>query len=477
MPRPSEASVGRTRRPARRRRRIIIALLVAFGALVVIRTAFRSGSHGRSPSAARPNVLLIVADTLRADRLGCHGSTLGATPQLDAFATESVRFARAYAHAPWTLPAFASLFTSLSPPQHGAGGRLGEFRGLRPDVRAVAEVFHDAGYATAEITNIDFLAERFGMTQGFQHVDFVPTDNVEGRRAAQTTDAALRWLRAARTQPFFLFVHYFDPHLTYDPPVDYRQRFAAPEDQGDTHWLFGTVPQMIAYRQGKLTIDAPTIRRAEKLYNGEVAYTDAEVGRLIAALRDMQLADSTIIVFTADHGEEFLDHGGFEHGHTLYEELVHVPLLIRYPAHLKPGVAESVVRHIDVAPTLCALAGIQPDPTFAGQDLLDVVGIDPPVDRPVLFEGNFWGPPYRGWLHDAYKLIVDPHQNVALFSMHDDPGETTDLSGTAAERLRTAQADLELAMKELHAPDAGGGVPLQLTPEETRRLRSLGYLR
>ncbi|MBP7745192.1 MAG: sulfatase [Phycisphaerae bacterium] len=477
MPRPSEPSAGRTRQPTRRRRRILIALVVVFGALVATWTALRPGSRGRASSAARPNVLLIVADTLRADRLGSHGSALGATPQLDAFATESTRFARAYAHAPWTLPAFASLFTSLSPPQHGAGGRLGEFRGLRPDVRTVAEVFHDAGYATAEITNIDFLAERFGMTQGFKHVDFVPTDNVEGRRATQTTDAALRWLRSARTQPFFLFVHYFDPHLTYDPPADFRQRFAAPEDHGDTRWLFGTVPQMIAYRQGKLSIDAPTIRRAERLYNGEVAFTDAEVGRLIAALREMQLADSTIIVFTADHGEEFLDHGGFEHGHTLYEELVHVPLLIRYPGHLTPGVAASVVRHIDVAPTLCALAGIQPDPMFAGQNLLDVVGIDPPLDRPVLFEGNFWGPPYRGWLHDGYKLIIDPDQNVALFSIGEDPGETSDLSGTAADRLRTAQADLDLALKELHGPSGADAAPLQLTPEETRRLRSLGYLR
>ena len=428
------------------------------------------------PPARGPNVLLIAVDTLRADRLGCYGSDLGATPRIDALATESVRFEEAYAHAPWTLPSFASLLTSLTPPQHGAGGQLGQFRGLRPEVRTVAECFRDAGYATAGIINVGFLTTSFGMSQGFDHVDYeVYPNNVEVRVARRTTDAAIKWLSERPERSFFLMVHYFDPHLVYNPPLVYRQRFAAPEDQDNADWVFGTRQHIGQLRQGKMNIDAATIRRAEKLYNGEVAYADHEVGRLLEALGGLQLADSTIVVFTANHGEEFLDHRGFEHGHTLYDELVHVPLLIRYPGRLKPGVVTTPIGQIDVAPTLCALTSVAPEPSFVGRSLLGLIDKTETEVHPIIFEGNFWGPPFRGWLHGAYKLIVRPG-GVELYNLDSDPGEQRDLSAVEPARLQKMVADFKLAHKAMAAHDQDRPQPVKLDPDEMERLRSLGYL-
>jgi arylsulfatase A-like enzyme len=421
-------------------------------------------------------VLLIVVDTLRADRLGIHGSELGLTPRVDALAAESRRFERAYAHAPWTLPSFASLFTSLYPPQHGAGGRVPDFRGLREPIRTVAECFRDAGYATAAVVNVDFLTEKFGTMQGFAHVDFeVHPNNVETRVAEKTTDAALAWLRQPRAGPFFLLVHYFDPHLVYAPPASYRAKFAAPQDREDASWVFGTRQQIVQYRQGMIRFDEPTIRRAEQLYNGEVAYTDHEVGRLLDAVGTMQLSDSTIVVFTSDHGEEFFDHGGFEHGHTLYEELVHVPLMIRYPGKVAAGSESDLVGLVDVAPTLCALAGVEGDPAFVGRDLLGSTESEQADERPIILQGNFWGPPHRGWIQGGHKLIVEPERRK-LFDLRADPGEQRELSASEPELLRKTLEDMQLAFKAMAAHLPRESAPVELSEEERERLRVLGYL-
>ena len=435
-------------------------------------------SRDNAPTAQEPppNVLLVVVDTLRVDKLGCYDGDLGLTPHIDTFAAQSVRFEQAYAHASWTLPSFASLFTSLPPPGHGAGGKLGQFRELADSLRTVAECFRDAGYATASVVNVDYLTDAFGMTQGFDQVDFeFYSSNTKARSATKTTAAALEWLRKRPARPFFLFVHYFDPHLVYAPPPIFRKKFAAPEDQDSSEWVFGSRPQIVACRWKQAPIRPSTIRRAEKLYNGEVAYTDYEVGRLIEAIDQMGLESSTIVVFTADHGEEFLDHGSFEHGHTLYNELVHVPLLIRYPKRLKAGAVSTTAGLVDVTPTLCALADVEPDPAFRGHNLVELIGATEPQTRPIMFAGNFWGPAYQGWLSEGYKLIVDSDE-VKLFNLHNDPGEKTDLSKIETERLERMTEDMQLAFEAATAEAPEQPNPVQLSPDELHRLRSLGYL-
>ena len=242
-------------------------------------------------------------------------------------------------------------------------------------------------------------------------------------------------------------------------------------------WVFGLRDEVIAYHSGQKDFAPETIRRAEKLYNGEIAYTDQQVGRLLAALAADGLADSTIVVFFADHGEEFLDHGGFEHGHTLYNELVHVPLLLRYPGHLAPGVVIGTVGLKDVAPTLCTLSHIPVDPAFCGQNLLDLIANPGLPGWPVLLEGNFWGPPYQGWLYDGYKLVVRPDGVKQLFNLRSDPHEHTDLATTKADLCSKLLADLKAARDLAISHSTERSTPVQVPPEALERLRSLGYVK
>jgi arylsulfatase A-like enzyme len=454
---------------------------VAIAGLVSFALPLVSCSKQPSAKVAQPrrNVLLIIVDTVRVDKLGCYGSELGATPRMDQLAAQGVRFEKAYSHAPWTLPACASILTSLYPPQHGAGGHLPieNLRKLPDSVRTVAECFRDAGFATGAVVNVDFLTASFGMTQGFADVDFqIYPNNIQVRPAEPTTNAALAWLQSHRNDSFFLLVHYFDPHLVYAPPPEYRRRFAAPQDREDTGWVFGTRQQIVGYRQGLIRFDEATIRRAEHLYDGEVAYTDHEVGRLLDGLEQLGLADSTVVALTADHGEEFLDHGGFEHGHTLYEELVRIPLIIRAGKVAQGRTVTSVVGHVDLAPTLCELAGLEPDPAFVGKSLAGLMNGEVDGDHTIVFQGNFWGRPLQGWLQGGYKLISSATAPGELFNLVADPHEKEDLSSVDPERVKRMARDLELAYEKMLAHMRGEESPVELSPEELRRLQVLGYM-
>ncbi|MCP4592697.1 MAG: sulfatase [bacterium] len=451
-------------------------VLVALGVLISGQGCDRSAE---SADRRQPNVLMIVVDTLRADKLGCYGSPLGLTPQIDAFAAGGTRFETTYAHAPWTLPSFASLLTSTYPVEHGAGGQVGRWRPLRGSARTLAECFRDAGYATGAVVNVDFLTQPFGMNQGYAAADYdfhAPSDNVNMRDATATTSAALGWLGRRDDRPFFMMVHYFDPHVVYAPPATFRRKFASPEDREGSNWVFGTRGDMMGLRRGTRRLEPEIIRRVEKLYDGEVAYADQQIGRLLAELNKLGLADSTIVMITADHGEEFLDHGGFEHGHTLYDELLRVPLIMCYPPRLPRGTVVAPVGQIDVAPTLCALAGIDPEPSFAGRSLLPLVDGGAWEDRPILAMGNFWGPPLSGLRMGDHKIVRMPN-GISLYRVSSDPRELTDLASSVPvrESLEAKLAQV-IAAAAARGAGAGAGSTVILSPEELERLGSLGYL-
>ncbi len=202
------------------------------------------------PSSTSPNVLLVLIDTLRADKLGCYGSDLGLTPNIDRLAAQGCLFEQAFSHAPWTLPSVSSLLTSTYPVRHGAGGRLGSLTGLASDVRTMAECYADQGYDTGAIINVLFLSPKFGISRGFDDYDFRPPREGQRvqRRATEVTDSALTWMEAQKKRsglPFFYMVHYFDPHLTYDPPARFLEKFALPADRTVDPDLFGTEQDMI----------------------------------------------------------------------------------------------------------------------------------------------------------------------------------------------------------------------------------------
>ncbi len=436
------------------------------------------------------NVLLIVVDTLRADKLGCYGNGLGLTPHMDAFASEGVLFKNAFSHAPWTLPSFASMLTSTYPAQHGAGGSLparttsglkGGFTSLRPGIRTLGETFQDAGYRTGAVVNVLFVTKDFGMERGFDDLDYVSSENNQQhllRTAEKTTDTALNWIRKKDNKPFFLLVHYFDPHLAYEPPEEFRRKYALEGDREGRGLLFGNRKDIVEYRRGNYILGKNKIERLEALYHGEVAFTDREVGRLLAELGKDRLAPNTLVVITSDHGEEFYDHGGFEHGHTLYDELLHIPLMIRLDGRIPAGtVVEPAVRHLDLAPTICRLTGLESEKQHEGLDLMPLMKNGAPGDdRPVFCEGNFWGPTRFSRRAGRYKTIVHtPGGRTEIYDLVSDPGEKTNLAGRDPDLTNRLKADLSIVRQGMMIK-AGTASNVSLTPEMEEHLRALGYL-
>lgn len=443
-------------------------LLLAAGLL----TFLVPGCSSREPE--RPNVLWIVVDTMRADRLG---GEWGLTPYMDRLGERGVVFEKAYAQAPWTLPSIGSMMTSLHPKEHGAGGRLGQFQSVREGVPTAPKVFAQAGYTTHAIVNVEFLKKKYGVTRDFEQVDVESySNNQEVRNAARTTDAALRYMQQERDgQPFFLLVHYFDMHAVYDPPQPFRRRYAAPPDQeaGPNRTMFGTREHLMALRAGQLELNPEWIDRAERLYNGEVAYTDAEIGRLLDQVAAMGFADNTLIVLCGDHGEEFLDHGGFEHGHTVYDELIHVPLIMAGPGVRAGTRVPHTVRMIDVLPTLCQWADVGAERGFVGRSLMPELQGEAGADRNVLAHGNMWGAPFTAWREGPWKLILSENAQPELYRMDEDPGEQNNLSAQESERLQALQGTLQSMEKTMAA--LGRGANVELSEAELEALKASGY--
>lgn len=439
------------------------------------------------PPSGAGNVVLVLVDTLRADKLGCLGNTLGLTPEIDALAEQGFLFEQAFSHAPWTLPSMASVLTSNLPARHGAGGKFTATErptGLIPGVRTLGECFADQGYETGAIVNVFWLGPKFGMHRGFADYDFQPPRKGQKvqRLATEVTDRAIAWIRKKRAdseRPFFLMVHYFDPHLTYDPPAAFRKKFALPADYTPVPGLFGTEADMIGLRRGRSNASRLPIRRLERLYNGEIAYTDQEVGRLFDAIDEMGLRESTVVALLADHGEEFLDHGGFEHGHTNYDELLHVPLIIRFPELIKPGRSKATVGLMDVAPTLCSLAGVEAESTFSGRSLESILFGQSTESREVVSEGNMWGPAIRSLRsprHEGYKLIESAGR-LELYRVSEDPHERHDLAKDAAEAERrdTMSEYLAARLKLAEGRRLGKASEVSLTEDEKDSLKGGGY--
>ncbi len=426
-----------------------------------------------APSERPENVLLVVVDTLRADRLGVYGHRDGLTPEIDRWAAGSTTFLDASAHAPWTLPSVASILTGRHPEQHGAGGRLGSFRALGNDVPTLAEHLVSQGYRTAAIVNVPFLGQRYGLARGFEECDERhENSNRLLRPAGRTTDRALEWLRERdRDEPFFLLVHYFDPHALYEPPQPYRRRFADPRDAEQSRLGLDSREAIVLARRAGIVPDEATLRRAEKLYDGEVAFVDAEFGRLLEGLSGEGLEESTVIVFTSDHGEEFLDHGDYEHGHTLYEELLHVPLILSVPGREATRVP-STVRHVDLVPTLCELLGVPLLPGAQGRSLVPFLDLAYREEgRPVLSHGNFWGEPLTALRTGGEKLIFrQGSPQPEYYRLREDPGEQENLAAEASADVRRLQEQLEARRRARTS-----GSELSLDPEELRLLEALGY--
>ncbi|MFO8057320.1 MAG: sulfatase [bacterium] len=421
----------------------------------------------------KPNIIIISIDTLRADHLEPYGHDMPVSPAISALAHESILFERCYSHASWTPPSVASLFTSLYPVQHGS---LGKDRiPLSSGNRTMAETFAEAGYFTAAFSSSPFVHPDFGFGQGFRVFGFEEDEN-----AAALTAMAVDWLHERPAGPFFLYVMYFDPHFPYVPPENYLGMFRkGPE--GKPLWRAGHVPNIKSLYGLSAEVGRETYNFLHSSYQGEIAFTDDRVGALISRFRQEGLLRNSIVVLTSDHGEEFLEHGGFGHGNTLYEEQLHVPLLVRLPGGSGGGRRiASITRQVDLLPTLLEFAGIEHPAPVEGKSFLSALTQDEDLpDRPafatsmhLLHEGQTMKSLRQG----RHKLILYENPDRALlFDLDEDPSELHNLVREKPELRKRMMESLIRLEENLAKPELGqAGKP---APGRTRKLLdSLGYV-
>jgi len=438
--------------------------------------------RGSGPSASDEiNVLLVVIDTAGAEHMGYELPDLGHTPNIDRLARDGVLFTRAYSPAPWTQPAVASLFTSRMPSRHGV---LRLFDVLDEEHTTMAEWFEERGFRTAGVISHMLLESRYGYAQGFESWDATPVGGHDAITSHAVTDRAIRWLdRHDRSAPFFLFVHYFDPHFAYWHHPEFRLTgdYRGPVRPGMGIWEL---------REAREQLGPEDLRYLVALYREEIAYTDHHIGRLLDHLRRRQLDGETLVIVTADHGEEFMRHGWIGHTRTLYDELLRVPFVMRLPGGPEGRVVETPVSLLDVLPTLMALAGEPADPAAEGRSLLPWLGAKAPAPaaRELRAEVSFASRPEdpaalsqktafkTAWLRPDLKLIHDlVEDRFELYDRSTDPEELRDLSGA-----HPAEAELRAELLAWERTREARGVErpgLQPSPEELERLRALGYLR
>jgi arylsulfatase A-like enzyme len=428
-----------------------------------------------------PNLLLVVIDTLRADRLGAYGGTRGLTPFLDGLAASGVVFENAYAASSWTSPSIASLFTSRHPIQHGVVG----FESVLGDGEAtLAESLRELGFASGGFSANFRISEQLGYGQGFDvWRAYLEAPGVPGPKvpARFVREQALAWLggvwQRETPRPVFLYAHFMEPHSPYQPPEPERRRFApdATRAQADAANAL-----LVGLRFGDLS--DPQVALLRTLYDGEVAALDAELRRLFEALRASGFLERAIVVVAADHGEEFREHGMLLHGITLFEPGVRVPLLLLGPGLEAGRRIAQPVSLLDVAPTVLALLGAEPQQRYEGRSLLPLLrgtaaeagAADILLDLAPKRDPQETRTHARGLVRGSRKLLLDPQGQPRVFDLSRDPGELAP-SGTPQEAQELGDA-LERARAELASRAAPAGQTAPLDAETRERLRALGYL-
>lgn len=450
---------------------------------------------GRQIAATVPSkqILLITVDTLRQDALGLYGNLRAKTPHLDTLGKDSLVFTRAYSPAPWTYPAVASFLTGVSPRVHGmTNGKTS----LPPAIPTLAESMQQAGYRSCAIGTNAFLLPRSGLDRGFDEYFWFPAQVVEmpafttglshnllllgGRKranAAVLTDHAIDWLQQHRNEPFFLWVHYFDPHVPYEPPENFL-----PEDP-ELRKAGSSFSDVRAARAGSIARTAREREWIRALYQGDVSYTDEQIGRLLGALKLLKLYDDALIFLTADHGEEFWEHGHFEHGHNLYNPLVQVPLLLKQPKSIKTGIVEVPVTTLGIMPTLMESCG-QAVPSYLAPNTFPVSlhNEQPGESAPPVFIGtNIFYDPLESVVFRNKKYIRSLTSSAEeLFDLSIDPAEKHSIATDVPELVAEAQALLKKAEEEDAALRQHFGIgdesDYSINLEDVRSLEALGYL-
>lgn len=481
------------------------------------------------PRAEPPRLVILVSlDTVRADHLGLYGYPRFTSPVLDTLALEGVVFEDASSAAPWTLPAHASMLTGLYPLKHRV---ITMADALPDDIPTLASMLADEGYQTAAVVNSSWLTkQKYRVTRDFEKYLFI--EEMPERRSPNTwvTDQAIIWLQEAGDQPIFLFVHYYDVHSDYASEPAYEKLFVGPYDgpADGTSWQltastleedyvemcqrnydpekcrFGQfeTPKIVDDTLERLDFQPADLAHIIDLYDAGVRQMDSELSRFFGLLRKGGFLDEALLIITADHGEEFLEHGRLEHFLPVNQELLRVPLVIR-----GPGVPKNVrvgwpVSLIDLTPTVLGMVGVDPPVELEGRDLAPLwweAASESPESlaaRPsVQFENRFlYGeasggvtyemmlgegifPVYRSIRQGRYKLIHESKRDVwQLFDLSSDPLEQRDVSAEHPEIARMLGEQLMRRSEEPGDVSGGSENRVELDDEDIERLRALGYV-
>lgn len=396
-----------------------------------------------------PNILLITIDTVRADHLGCYGAQEIQTPTLDALARDGIVFERAVSQVPLTWPSHAVILTGLYPFQNGVQDFTGQ--PLEPRFRSIAQAFQQHGYATGAVVSAFVLDRSWGLARGFDFYDdafpaqaFTNRDlNLVERRANESVTHALAWLQKNPRRPFFFWLHLYDPHSPYDPPEPYRTQYSSHP------------------------------------YDGEIAYADHELGRVITWLKHNQLYDRTLVVFLSDHGESLGEHGEQEHGFFVYNSTVHIPMIVKPPAgsDFRQGRVSGPVETTAIAPTLLRVAGIH-DEIEKQLKSSALLGTNARTAEEAYSE-TFYPFSSFGWspLHaletSRYQYIDAPEPE--LYDLASDPAEKNNLAQQQPATVAVLKEKLRTLLQE-HPFTPAQNDNSELSPDAIEKLRALGYV-
>lgn len=471
--------------------------------LAVLALLAAAGCTRPEPPGPR-NVVLVLTDTLRADHLGVYGYGRDTSPFIDRLAAEGVLFEDVVSAAPATFPSVNSLFTSRSPDvfYHTSS----EDFGIPEELPTLAELLRDAGFRTAAVSASpvvraapSYFNPYGGFGQGFEAFDEscgYREEYVPGYSSDCVTDRALEHLALlleksqdgtseddAQPQPFFLYVHYLDPHDPYAPPQE-RRRFSA-ETTSEHEYIRGgrtfPITRTLFGGQPTVTWDEGDIEHLVNLYDDEIHAVDSEIGRLIGALEERGVLDDTLVVLVSDHGESFLEHGAIQHGQSVYQSEIHVPLIFRWPG-LAPTRRPEPVCSVDVMPTVLALLRRPIPESLVGVPLL---GEGAPESRP---SSLCFAAGRADWRSQSANLLALRRERAKIiYDRRRDHYEIYDLRGDPHEKNNLAPESWDAAARDLRALRAAldtfgdltplaGDAAIELDPEAERALRALGYI-
>ena len=428
------------------------------------------------PAAVKPDIVLVIVDTLRADHLGVYGHRRSTSITMDALADQGMWFHRSYASSGWTLPSMATLFSGLHPHQHLVGRlafRGTEFGKLDASFTTVAEALGAVGYRSGAVVNNTFMAPEFQLDQGFEMYDYQGATNKEHRSASSTVDLGLKWLDAGEG-PVFLVLHFMEPHLDYEATAPHLGTFS----EGNPAAAQINLDDLVG-KSHRNTPPSPEVQEfVRQRYDEEILHVDDAVAYLVRQLKKRDRWSNAVLAITADHGEEFWEHGGFEHGHTLMGELTRVPLIVAGGAVQQRGRVDSVVEAVDLVQGLVSIAGADPLPNSMGTDLWAIAaGTATDHRNTALSENILYGPPKVALVDGEARLEYDfSTTSGTVWRVDPDGMERRRLDG---DRRTVAGQRLSAAIKEkrgsMDAIDGVGGVTIA-DHDMFLQLQSLGYI-